>query len=264
MRVSIELFLLDNWLMNAATLLLASAISGLRVKKRLSAFLCFVGALYALLAFWKLPFLLFLPFRIFMGALLASGLGRTSFHDYMRACLCVFLSAMLLGGALYALSIMDAAESGAYGYVNGVLIGAAVRTRILLLFIPLAAIIPRCFRGFRNAAKMDRACVRLCITLDGKKHSLKALIDSGNLLVEPLSGLPVALLNDAINIEGHLPVPYASIDGEGELLVKHASHAFIETEKGAYAIDLMVANAPSPILGAQAIIGSLALPPVAK
>ncbi len=105
MRVSIEWFLLDNWLMNSITLLLAAALSGLRFRPLLGSALALAGAVYAFLALALWPVLMHAVIRVGFGCMLAFGLRAEGYKAYIRAVLCVLLSAFLLGAVQQMSSI---------------------------------------------------------------------------------------------------------------------------------------------------------------
>ncbi|MDL2217185.1 sigma-E processing peptidase SpoIIGA [Christensenellaceae bacterium OttesenSCG-928-M15] len=258
MRVSIELFLLDNFIMNAAILCLASAICAVRTRLLWGALLCLFGAVYALLALSLWPVLLALPFRILMGLAISLGLRFHGAREYVRACACVFLSAMLLGGILYAMSLTDG-HNRFGGYVNGVFVGT-VRLRAVLLFIPVFALLPRTFRNLRAQARLRENLISVRVKIMGQPFRVTALIDTGNLLTEPMSGLPVMLMTHCPPIKNGMPVPYESIGAGGELMAARADMAQAFFDGRWHEMDIMVARPQAPILGADAIIGAMAVP----
>lgn len=262
MRVSIEWFLLDNWLMNGAVLCCAAALSGCRFRRLIAPAACLLGAVYALLAFGVWPWLLdspwSAPLRVLFGGVLALGLRFTGWKGYLRAALCVLLCAFLLGGLMLALSLLGEGLSIA-GMQSGVLIGT-VRLRVALVVIALATQLPRGLRLLRAAARVEEGRVPLRIWLDGKLHEASALLDTGNLLTEPLTGLPVVLLQDCPDFAGGYPVRYAGAGGEGELACRRAQRMQVKIGSAWRETDAMVARAPGRIEGAGALIGSAALP----
>ncbi len=262
MRISIEWFLLDNTLMNLCVLLLAAALSGLRVRLPLSTGLCFAGGVFALLSLWFFSVLLTPVPKLLFACVLAFGLRADGWRAYLRGLLCVLLCAALLGGLMLLLTFL-LGESENSGMKNGVLVGT-VETRAALVAIVLAALLPRILRALRNAARTGSLHVPLRFTLDGAELELDALIDTGNLLNEPVTGLPVVLVCSTVLMgkqeEGY-PVRYCGVNGEGLLYVRRAQSAKICIEGIWHSTDIMVARSPVPIVGAKAIVGNNALPP---
>lgn len=261
MRISIELFLLDNWLMNCATLCCSAALSGLGFRKTLAPAFCLLGAVYALLALQIGQWLLSLPVRIAFGLVLALGLRCNSWKSYARAVSCVLLSAFLLGGLLLLLT-QQRGMQGAYGMVNGIVVGT-VGMRAVLCCVAVAAMLPRLFRYLRTAARIERSLLRMRVSLAGRRFDVLAMLDTGNLLTEPITGLPIVLLADCPNTGQGYPVQFCGMGGAGEILCTHATNAEVWVNGEWRETDVMVARAPYAIRGAQAIIGTAALPPEA-
>lgn len=261
MRISIEWFLLDNTLMNLCVLLLAAALSGLRVRLPLSVGLCLLGGVFALLSLWVFPVLLTPVPKLLFACVLAFGLRADGWRAYLRGLLCVLLCAALLGGLVLLMAfLLD--QSGNSGFHNGALVGT-VETRVLLFAITLAVLLPRILRALRNAARTVSLHVPLRFTLDGAELELDALIDTGNLLNEPVTGLPVVLVCSTSmgkREEGY-PVRYCGVNGEGLLYARRAQAAKIRIDGIWHSTDIMVARSPVPITGAKAIVGNNALPP---
>ena len=260
MRISIEFFLLDNALMNFATLALAAALSGLRLRKFLAIALCGLGAVFALLALWIWPVLLTVTPKLVFAGILALGFHIDGWQGYLRGYLCILLCAILLGGLLLAVTLWWTGDTGTSGMVGGVLVGT-VALRAALAAAALAALLPRLLRQLRIAARANENRIPMRITIDGRQIDALALLDTGNLLVEPVSSLPVVLLSRCPAFATGYPVRYCGVGGEGELTARRSKRAEVRINGIWRDIDVMVARAPQPIVGADAILGSSALPP---
>ena len=262
MRISIEWFLLDNTLMNLCVLLLAAALSGLRLRLPLSAALCFAGGIFALLSLWVFPVLLTPVPKLLFACVLTFGLYAGGWRAYVRGFACVLLCAALLGGLMLLLSLLFGQGAGP-GLPNGALVGT-VETRAALITIAFAALLPRILRALRSAARTGELHVPLRFCLDHSELELDALIDTGNLLSEPVTGLPVVLVSSTAAIrkreEGY-PVRYCGVNGEGLLYARRAESAKVLIDGIWHDTDIMIARSPVPIVGAKAIIGNNALPP---
>lgn len=259
MRISIEWFLIDNWLMNYVTLLLASAFSGLRLRYVLSLALALFAAIYALIALSAFNILLYAPFRILVGLFLALSLRFFNWREYIRAAVCVLLSAAVIGGLCFLLSYMFTGSLGSAGVTGGVLIGT-VNIRIMLLTVLTVLMLPRLVRYLTSSVKAEGQTLRLDLNILGNKINALAFVDSGNMLIEPVSGLPVVFLRDCPKIENGYTLRFSSMSGTGEITCVRAKSAKLELNGEWHTIDIMAARAPYPIRGATAIIGSIALP----
>ncbi len=105
--------------------------------------------------------------------------------------------------------------------------------------------------------------IPLEINLGNGKKRYMALLDTGNLMTEPISGLPVVLLHEKkpLPYTATWPVPYHSLAGTGVVNAcrPQSARAFIDGKW--QQLDVMIATAPggfSP--GIEAILGPNALP----
>ncbi len=251
-RVVIEVFLLDNALMNGLIILVAGAICGVRVRRIAACALAFIGACYALAALWMLEFLMHPALRIAFGFLMALGLRAQGWRGYLKAAASVFLSAFALGGLMVLLCSLLGGE-----IESGVLFGTSA-LRATLLCMAAGCFLPRGIRALRNSRLKREGYVRLRIADARGRREITALVDTGNLLTEPLSGLPVIVVKGIPFTDGR-PVPYASMGGSGILYAKKPERIQVLLDEWVD-IDAWVAYACRDAFGAQAIIGAVALP----
>lgn len=97
--------------------------------------------------------------------------------------------------------------------------------------------------------------VRLCLSIGERTARFPALIDTGNRLREPLSGLPVliaeaALLGDALPRDGYRVLPFGGVGGEGQMACFKPNSVWIEQgRKRRHAPEVWVAISPGPLPG---------------
>lgn len=236
MRVNAELFLLDNALMNGLVLLSASALSGLPLRRFAPAGLALFGAAYGLLALGYWDWLLLWPFRVGVGCILALGLRFHGLREYAAAAGSTLLAAFLLGGMALALS----AWTGG-GMVKGLPLGT-VPLRIVLWGAAFAAMLPRLIRGIAARRGLPgNAPVTFRVTMDGEEQSLRAMVDTGNLLREPVTGRPVVILRGE-PFESGLPVFYGGLGGTGTLYVRQPDRASVGGPGRVRELDILIAR----------------------
>lgn len=247
MRVSVELFLLDNLLMDYLILRLAAVFACVRLKTLPALGTAAAGALYALLATACAPLLNTLVPKLALGCVMALPLGR-GWRAYGRGLACLYLSAFLTGGLAFALTMLFGGESS-----GGVLYGT-VRLRTVLLAAAGAASLPRIVRTLLTLYQSRTRYVTLRIVCEDREMELTALVDSGNLLTEPISGLPVVVVRPGLLPEGKRPVPYRTIAGDGMLYAMRPKRIAVWTGGAWTELDAMIASAPAPIAGADAVL----------
>ena len=255
MEVSIEGFLLDNLLMNLLMLRLCSALSGLPVRRLAGFGAALLGAIYALLSVAVLPALTLPIPKLLLGCALVLPMVYHR-RDYGRALLFLYLSACLMGGVMLCVCILFGGS-----LTNGVLIGT-VPLRIALLGAALCALLPRLFRELRRMFDSRQKQVRLRISFSDRTVELMALVDSGNLLTEPVSGKPVVIVQQGVlkqPLENCRPVAFQTLGGAGFLSAVQPRRISVFYRRW-HALDALVAESPVPIAEADAIIAGSLMP----
>jgi len=206
MRIAVEEYLLINFLMDFLFLYLASRGTWfLNLKRLLIAALS--GSAYALLnAYWSMPvpvhilafsgsMLLAFPFgdiKLFMRSVFLSAIGVFVFASTVRMCLRIW-------------------EGTLAGAIFGVLVGCVNITALKAAF---------------QRAGNERSA-RFRVRYREEVAEFTAIIDTGNLLREPLSALPVLIadekalgkrfLTHALTDERIRKAAYASVGGDGQM-----------------------------------------------
>lgn len=242
MRVSLEWFLLDNFAVNWLLLRLSGALGGVAVSPKRAACTCAWGVLWDLIALGKWPRLLSLPGRVACLLLTALLISR---KEYLRALLSLFAASLLLGGGLLLLTL------GWTGpWTGGVLLGT-VPLRVAVYGLCLLPPMIRAVR-FLVHRGYEGSCLRtVTLRVAGRAHRLTALVDSGNLLTEPLSGLPVVLV-EGIELPPGRPL---SVQGQGVVEVVRGT---VEAT-GSGPVPVYVGPSPLPLVDFQALLPGAAL-----
>ncbi len=166
-------------------LLAAGRVSGAVLRRGRILLAALLGALYALAA--VLPqcgFLTRPAAKIALGvgmALIASGAERR----FWRCCAAFFALSALFGGAGWAAALLAGSGAPAGLYVP-------VSWRALILSFGLCYTAVTLFLR-RAAPKSRRRELRLTVTLCGRSAALRALVDTGNSLADPVSGRAAAV-----------------------------------------------------------------------
>lgn len=249
MTVTIELFLLDNFVMNLLMIRLAAVMAGKRLRWYAAALFAAAGALYAFLSVTAAPFLTGAAAKLLFGAAAACLLmdGR---HGYLRALASLFFAAFLLGGLVLGVTMLFGGRIG-----GGALIGT-IPVRIALLCGAVCTALPRLLRSLMTAYRHRARYTRIRIMLPDRAMELRALIDSGNLLTEPITGLPVVLVRPGLLEKGGgLPVAYAGVDGHGIVYAQRPDRLLVHAD-GWREADALVAETKIEFAAAEAIIGA--------
>lgn len=132
--------------------------------------------------------------------------GAPSFRRFLRIFLWFYAVSLLLGGAVTTLFCLFSNLLGETSLMP-------TRADILVTFAGLSGIlIAAAERFFTRRAVGER--VRLSVAYAGREFEVEALVDSGNLLNDPISGAPVILVTRH-SLLRHLPAVVRTADGYG-------------------------------------------------
>lgn len=200
--MSVEGFLLVNWIVDTALLAAVARVCG-AFRARRAGLLGLVCAVYGMAAVLS-PVLAALPVQLAMLAVIARLLvGRRDARLWGLAALLLAAGMLAAGGAA---ALLSPSPVSAWQAIPRAFIG------IIVLCAPLC---------LRNPVR-DVWQVQVELRVGERSARFPALIDTGNRLREPLSGQPVLIAEEAL-LEGLLPVclsrsiAYGALGGSGRL-----------------------------------------------
>jgi stage II sporulation protein GA (sporulation sigma-E factor processing peptidase) len=252
MKIAIEPILIDNTLMNFCVYLLTAAWMGIRIRLMPSLGVSLLGAVYAVLSLFLLPVLrepwLKIPCFLCLSMPLFARPGM-----WLKTLPFLVLSAALIGGTAMLITL----QLGGSVTADGTIVGT-VPVRAALVSATASLLLPQAMRRLLNVRRRHSLHTQIIVQLDTHRYRLDALIDSGNLLREPISGLPVLLIDRTVDRPQH-PIPFYRISGGGVLYGERPRSVTL-TEYGNAAVDCICVRSPEPIGAAQAILPENLLP----
>jgi hypothetical protein len=207
----IEVFLMDNLLMDMLILDLAAALMGCaRPYLKMLAASAAASALAALAAYGtalRSPLL-----RLPMLILLALALPVKGVRGAAKAALAVIGATFAVGGCVLAAAYL-AGGGAEKGFITG-----GIGLRAALIGAASAAALPRAARRLRSARRLGESQAKLLVLEGGVLRSFDAFVDTGNTLFEPVSGLPVAVIRcRPLERRAKIPVPAVTPAGRTAL-----------------------------------------------
>lgn len=187
MVVCLESFLLQNLAMNALVLALALRLAGRRLKPGRLALAAGLGTAYAYLScLQRAAFLRGVPFQILcVLCMCLLVLGSVRPRSFLRLAGFCYVATALLGGTGFGLMGLMGARG--FGLLQALLTALLGGLGLVALALPL--------RRPPGALRL-RHLVRL--RWQGQTLCLEGFTDTGNALLEPLSGLPVMLVSQEL------------------------------------------------------------------
>lgn len=182
--IYIDSFLLINFCVNYLLLLAAAKLSGEVLFRFRFALSAAFGACYAALAYFPAFHIFLHPIYKAGSAILMILIAFGGTKRILRMAMIFLALSCAFGGSLYAFTRAGAVDGVLYSAldVKGLLIAAALFYAILTL----------CFR--RASIHSRRELHPVVLSNAGEKAQLTALCDSGNTLMDPLTGRPILVV----------------------------------------------------------------------
>lgn len=251
----IELFILDNALMNILILRLAASICAFKTSHLRFITAALLGAFYAAAALAFLPELLDWHFKILLGGVMTLAVWDGRWKTLPKTAIALYAATFLIGGAMWALMGL------AGGSMKAGIFYAPVPVRLVLIVAVIAALLPRVIRNWIRERALSRRFTKIKITHNSKEYDFQALIDTGNDLFEPLTGLPAVVAYAPELAEyAWMPVPYETVGGGGFLQAFKPDKIEVLNQDQWISINAVAAISKSPISNADALLGTSALP----
>ena len=207
MIIYVDIVFVENLLMNYIILFATAIINKVEIRIRKIFLASLLGSLYAIV-------IQFVVFQNFIGIVIKIILSITmvyiafkpgNFKKLFRQILIFYLTSFTLGGVAFFLLYFVRPQD--ILIKNGVYIGT-YPIKIALLGGTIGfAIITIAFKIIKSNINKQNILYELEICLNGKDTTMTALLDTGNLLKEPISGTPVAIVEKS-QLEKILPMNF--------------------------------------------------------
>ncbi|PAB58836.1 sigma-E processing peptidase SpoIIGA [Anaeromicrobium sediminis] len=193
-EVYAEYLFLENLLMNWIILHLTAHFSKFEVRKYKIWVGAIVGALYAFVFFFpSLSFMYSMIMKIVISILIVVlTFMPYKFIDFLKLVGIFYLISFMFGGAAFALFYFTGFE----GIVsNGIFYIGNFTTKLLIYSgIVSYILIKFCWEHVQEKISREKLYIPVSIEVENHKSSVKALVDTGNSLEDPLSKYPVIVV----------------------------------------------------------------------
>ena len=217
MDVYIDIVLLINFISNFFLLYITSQIMKMKVKMKYYCLGAFIGSLYVIVLFYpSLRWLTTIPFKLFSAfVIIAITFRRKELLFLIKTTIIYILSSFLLAGVCLWMDINNKPFS-----ILGYKIGCTYKELMLALMI-IYIVIHRIVTFVMDRIDLNNLIYDVKIITKGSNLDIKAFLDTGNELREPVTNLPVivvdknALKNIRMESYDKLLIPYEVISGGG-------------------------------------------------
>ena len=199
MEVFIEVVILDNVFFNYCLLSLVAMLWLPRPTRTRLLLGAALGTLYAVFApLHALRFLQHIVFKIVISfAMIASVYGKQPLFDFCKRLVSFYIAAALMAGALFVVGgmLFPVRASGGLLFLSGPPLWLMLLCGVL--FLKAAQ---RAYHALQRSVGMQASEARISVRVGKCTVLVKALIDTGSTLHDPISGLPIVLLpNEQMN-----------------------------------------------------------------
>lgn len=211
MELYLDIFALENTLLNLLVIFISTKLLGFKISflRKLSGALA--GTAFAtIIVLLERTLLESIPIKILISSILVLIIYYPlNPVDYIKAFIIFCFSAIIVAGTMFfILNTFD----GSIFIIDGMcVVNSAIKPWVIALTIlSCLGFVKILYKIKRNLEIKTRLLVPLSISIDDKKTNMSALIDTGNLLCDPLTELPV-IVAEYIALKEILPLEIAVI-----------------------------------------------------
>lgn len=198
MTVYLDVIFLENIVINYILLYVTGLISKSQITQRRLLLGALFGAIYSII-YYLLKLKIYSSFitKIVLSiVIIYVSFNSSSLKDLLKKVLLFYLASFVFGGATIAIIYMVNSQN--ITILNGVLVGNYTIKTILIGVIIAYFTVIFAFKIIKSKiSKKDLIC-EIWVTLNNKEIRTKALIDTGNLLKEPITNLPVVVMEHTL------------------------------------------------------------------
>ena len=194
MTIYLDIIFLENFVLN---LILLYAV-GIETKSKIKFYRIIIasilGSIYAIILYIvKNEFLYSIVMKFMLSIVMVYVSFETKgFKDILKKLLYFYLTSFVFGGGALALIYM--VNTGKISIQNGIIQGSYTRLTIMIGIIIAFIIIIIAFSLIKNRISKNDLICNIGIRINNKEVKTKAMIDTGNLLKEPITNIPVVVV----------------------------------------------------------------------
>ena len=204
MTVYLDIIFIENLVINFIIIYATGIISKIKINQIRIIAGSIIGAIYSILYYLiNLKIYSSIIIKIFLSiVIIYISFNSKNLKILLRQIILFYLVSFVFGGA--AIAIIYMANSENINIQNGVLVGNyTIRTVLIGIVLAYFTVIVG-FKLIKNKmTKKDFLC-EVEVTINGKTVKTNAMIDTGNLLKEPISNIPVIII-EHILLYGIIP-----------------------------------------------------------
>lgn len=201
MTIYIDVILVENLMMNYIILLATGIVAKVKIKQFRLILASLIGAIYTIISYMKILNLQFsFVFKIILSIIIVYAAYNPQRMSKMWKILLIFyLVSFVFGGV--AFSLIYIVKPQEVLMKNGMFLGTYPLKTIILGAVIAFLIIIATFKIVKNKISKKDVIYDIEVMIDDKKITTRALIDTGNMLKEPITNTPVIVIEKALLYE---------------------------------------------------------------
>ncbi len=218
--VWVDVMILENIIVNYFLLIITAQTLSIKLKNIRAIISSAAAGLYTLVIFYdKLKFFTILPIKLLVVILIIYGaFGKNKLIFILKSTLIYLLYTFVLAGLIFFLEYRNMGNP-AYGYYEN------FNTKWLIIALMLLyIIIYRVFSFIISRRKLNNYTYNVEIFTKSSSFTVSALLDTGNELKEPITNLPVIIVEKSAvsdidtSLYEKLYIPYKVVSGQASFL----------------------------------------------
>ena len=196
MTIYLDVVIVENLIMDAMIIYATAIVLKVKIRHLRIIISSLIGAIYSVLSYISdLEIYNNLFLKIFLSIVMVYiAFSPQNIKTLMKQILIFYLTSFLFGGVAFALIYVIKPQE--ILMKNGLFLGMYPLKTVFLGAIVATAILITAFKVVKsNITKKDMMC-NISIELNNKTVNIKTMIDTGNMLKEPISGLPVIVVEN--------------------------------------------------------------------
>ena len=196
MTIYLDVVIVENLIMDAIIIYATAIVLKVKIRHLRIIISSLIGAIYSVLSYISdLEIYNNLFLKIFLSIVMVYiAFSPQNIKTLMKQILIFYLTSFLFGGVAFALIYVIKPQE--ILMKNGLFLGMYPLKTVFLGAIVATAILITAFKVVKsNITKKDMMC-NVSIELNNKTDNIKTMIDTGNMLKEPISGLPVIVVEN--------------------------------------------------------------------
>lgn len=196
MTIYLDVVIVENLIMDAIIIYATAIVLKVKIRHLRIIISSLIGAIYSVLSYISdLEIYNNLFLKIFLSIVMVYiAFSPQNIKTLMKQILIFYLTSFLFGGVAFALIYVIKPQE--ILMKNGLFLGMYPLKTVFLGAIVATAILITAFKVVKsNITKKDMMC-NVSIELKNKTVNIKTMIDTGNMLKEPISGLPVIVVEN--------------------------------------------------------------------